>query len=342
MSLPIPQHSHYRSTASLDKNSFLIPQKFSRRPTSFTSPIISTLVVLAFVGWPSFFVQLTMAVAPRPVGGFAICQTTSSLHIQGGVTYSDDGTYLTTTNQHFRLDLSKGFSLSGASNPPVWVNMTTHYSPFQRFHAGACTPDSATFLTVGNADSVNTGASGGGFMMAYSVTKGTWIAVTQAVSEATGSNNNGSGRRYDQTGAGAGIVGAGRTMPGFALATTTNNKAITGQGVVIGGGWISQKGSTHSALATELTNLVTEADLVTIGSDGSVESLTWSVVPKAGNGGYNVNRNLGSLAGAKVVILPSSGKAVVLGGVTGGRSNGLSFSTIPIIDMATGVVILQV
>jgi len=170
-------------------------------------------------------------------------------------------------------------------------------------------------------------------MMAYSVAEGTWTAVTQAVSATIASNQG-----QTQT-KGAGISAAGRTMPGFAIGGGTNGS----NGVVIGGGWISPTSNTPSALATNLINLATEADLIGFGKDGTVGSLTWSVAPNSGNGGSNVNSNLGPLAGAKVVILPSaSGKAVVLGGVTHGQGGGLSFGNLPIVDMASGAVVIQV
>ncbi|KAI1310516.1 Dynein regulatory complex subunit 7 [Mortierella claussenii] len=231
--------------------------------------------------------------------------------------------------------------------------MTSDYSPYQRFHAGACTPDYLTFLTVGNADAVNTGSSGGGFMMAYSVAKGTWTAVSQAVSGATnsdnGDNRNGDRKQNGPGGAGldTGISAAGRTMPGFALAPLNNssNKSLTALGVVVGGGWLPPITKTPSALATDVTNLVAEVDLVAVGSDSSVGSLTWTVAPNGGNGGSNVNSNLGPLAGTKILILSTVGKAVVLGGVTsgqgGGHGSGLSFGSLPIIDMTSGAVVLQ-
>ncbi|KAF8929550.1 hypothetical protein BGZ58_008866 [Dissophora ornata] len=93
-------------------------------------------------------------------------------------------------------------------------------------------------------------------------------------------------------------------------------------------------------MATSLINLVTEADLIGFGKDGTVGSLTWSVASLTGNGGNNVYSNLGPLAGAKVIILPSaSGKAVVLGGVTNGQ--GMSFGNLPIVDMTSGAVVIQ-
>ncbi|KAI7819589.1 hypothetical protein BC939DRAFT_252791 [Gamsiella multidivaricata] len=305
----------------------------TRKPASSLQSLAS-LAVIASIAWPSS--SVSAALAPYPVGGFAMCQTGSSLHIQGGVSYSLSATYLVTTNQHFRLDLSQSFdSAPSSTKPPVWANLTSDYSPFQRFHAGACTPDQASFLTVGNADAMNTGAGGSGFMMAYSVAKGTWTPVTQAVSGATNSNNQNS-----QKAGGGGLMAAGRTMPGFAVGGATKSL-----GVVIGGGWLPQKSNTASAMGTDLTNLVTEADLIAFGSDGSLSSLNWSVAPAGGNGGSNINQNLGPVAGSKVVPLSSpGGKAVVLGGVTGsrGNGNGLSFANLSIVDMVTGAVVIQV
>ncbi|KAF9951304.1 hypothetical protein BGZ65_006041 [Modicella reniformis] len=135
--------------------------------------------------------------------------------------------------------------------------------------------------------------------MAYSVAKGTWKAVSQAVGGATG----------PKEGAGSG----GRTMSAIAIGGA--NKSL---GLVIGGGWLPPKTNTHSVLATELTNLVTEADLIAFGRDGSVDALTWSVAATGGNEGSNVNNNLGPLAGTRIVPLSlASGKAVVLGAADG-------------------------
>ncbi|KAF9541693.1 hypothetical protein EC957_002770 [Mortierella hygrophila] len=284
------------------------------------------------------------AIAPYPVGGFAICQTASALHIQGGVTYEPTATYLQPTNQHFRLDLSQSFGPSSAT--PVWANLTSDFSPYQRFHSGACVPGQKKFLTVGNADTANAG--GAGFMMAYDMDKGTWSAVEKAVSQNTGPASN-SGNKGGQK-----ISGAGRTMTGFALAVnpttglpipSTSNAAL---GVVIGGGWIPQKFSTTpSVLASSLTGLVTEADLISIDKSGDVDgsSFVWNVAPQGGNGGQNVNANLGPVVGARVVVVPGGGKAVVIGGVVkggnAGAGSGMSMGTLPVVDMATGAVTSQ-
>ncbi|KAF9990286.1 hypothetical protein BGZ75_002600 [Mortierella antarctica] len=283
--------------------------------------------------------------APYPVGGFAICQSPSSLHIQGGVAYAPSSAYLVTTNQHFRLDLSKPFD---SSSPPTWANLTSDYSPFQRFHAGACSPDQESFLTVGNADADNTGVSGSGFMMAYSVRKGTWSSVSQALSAATNSNTGEEkvkDKDKDKQTQGAGISAAGRTMTGFAISAISSSSVgakASALGVVVGGGWITPKSSSMSALASGLTNLVTEADLLSFGGDGSIGGLIWNTAPPTGNGGNNVNTNLGPLAGARVVALPGAGgKAVVLGGVTRGQGGGMSFANVPVVDMASGAVTIQ-
>ncbi|KAF9955217.1 hypothetical protein BGZ72_003944 [Mortierella alpina] len=283
--------------------------------------------------------------APYPVGGFAICQSASSLHIQGGVAYASSAAYLVTTNQHFRLDLSKPFD---SSSPPTWANLTSDYSPFQRFHAGACTPDQESFLTVGNADADNTGSSGSGFMMAYSVTKGTWSSVSQALSGATNSNigeERGKDKDKDKQTQGAGVSAAGRTMTGFAISAISSSSVgakASALGVVVGGGWITPKASSMSAPASGLTNLVTEADLLSFAGDGSIGGLIWNIAPTTGNGGNNVNTNLGPLAGARVIVLPGAGgKALVLGGVTRGQGGGMSFANVPVIDMASGAVTIQ-
>ncbi|KAG0242266.1 hypothetical protein BGX31_000428 [Mortierella sp. GBA43] len=272
------------------------------------------IAVLLSISWAASIT--TVVAGPNPVGGFALCQTASSLHIQGGVAYGPSASFLVTTNQHFRLDLSQAFDSSSASSQPVWANLTSGYSPYQRFHAGACTPDSASFLTVGNADA--DGSSQGSFMMAYSVSDGTWNPVSHAVSAATGGSSSKN-------------PAAGRTMTAFAIGG--RNK-----GIVVGGGWLPSKTNTPSVLATELTNLATEADLIAFGNDGSLGSLLWA----AGSDG-SVNNNLGPVAGAKVVpLITASGKAAVLGGVTNGQRNvGLSFANIPIVDMSTGSVVLQ-
>ncbi|KAF9091886.1 hypothetical protein BGX23_004796 [Mortierella sp. AD031] len=291
------------------------------------------------------------AIAPFPVGGFAICQTASALHIQGGVTYEPTATYLQTTNQHFRLDLSQSF---GGSSAPVWVNLTSDFSPFQRFHSGACAPGQKSFLTVGNADTANAG--GPGFMMAYDMGKGTWDPVEKAISQDTspdGGNGNGNGKGNNK-GNNKRVSAAGRTMAGFALAVnpTTGSPLVAGSdsalGVVIGGGWIPQRSSsTPSVPATDMIGLVTAADLISIGKDGSLDgsSFSWTVAPNGGNGGNNVNSNLGPVVGARVVVLPGGTRAVVLGGVAkgggGGGGAGMSFGNLPIVDMATGGVVSQ-
>ncbi|KAG0012160.1 hypothetical protein BGZ80_000156 [Entomortierella chlamydospora] len=254
--------------------------------------------------------------------------------MQGGVAYGPTATYLVTTNQHFRLDLSKSFdSSSSSTNPPTWVNLTSDYSPYQRFHSGGCTPDENTFLTIGNADQVNTGSSGSGFLMAYSISKGTWSAVSQAVSGTTYSNTSGKGTT---------VSAAGRTMVGFAFGSGNGvNSSATSLGVAVGGGWIPSSSNTPSALASDLKNLVTEVDLMATTSDGSLGSLTWSVASNTGNSGNNINTNLGAVAGTKVVILPSGGKAVILGGVNNNLQGGLAFLNVRILDLTTGAVVLQ-
>ncbi|KAF9190581.1 hypothetical protein BGZ51_008432 [Haplosporangium sp. Z 767] len=284
----------------------------------------------------------TATLTPNPVGGFAICQTASSFHIQGGVSFDSAATYLLTTNQHFRLDLSQPFD-GTSSSPPVWANLTSDYSPHQRFHAGACTPDQESFLTVGNADAQNTGPEGNGFMMAYSVNKGTWSAVSQAVSSATNENRGNKGGKGKDGNQETGVNGAGRTMAGFAIGSMPQSGPKTALGVVVGGGWLPSKTMTYSAMVTDLTDLVTEADLISIGGDGSVKDLQWTVASGTGNGKDNVNTNLGPLAGAKIVIVPGN-KAIILGGVTKGRGqkgNGMSFADLPVVDMASGSVTIQ-
>ncbi|KAG0209112.1 hypothetical protein BGX28_000129 [Mortierella sp. GBA30] len=299
-----------------------IPSQSSRNHVSLPLSIHLSLTISISLALISSFASAapsTTPPAPNPVGGFAICQTTSSLHIQGGVSYAPSATYLITTNQHFRLDLSRPFD---SSSTPTWANLTSDYSPFQRFHAGACSPDQASFLTVGNADESNPG----NFMMAYSVSKGTWTGVSQAASAATTSS-------------------VGRTMAAFAIGSmgpTSVGAKASALGVVIGGGYLPQRSNIVSGPATSLNNLVTEADLISFGGDGSIGGLTWSVAPSTGNGSNNVATNLGPLAGAKVVILPgASGKAVVLGGVTKGLNGGMSFTNIPIVDLASGAVAIQ-
>ncbi|KAF9172257.1 hypothetical protein BGX21_010785 [Mortierella sp. AD011] len=268
------------------------------------------------VSTSSIAATVDAALAPYPVGGFAMCQTKSALYIQGGVAYGPAATYLVTTNQHFQLDLSKSFdSSSSSTSPPTWVNLTSDYSPYQRFHSGGCTPDQNTFLTIGNADQVNTGSSGSGFLMAYSISKGTWSAVSQAVSGTTYSNTSGKG---------ATVSAAGRTMVGFAFGSGNGvNSSATSLGVAVGGGWIPPSSRTPSALASDLKNLVTEVDLMATTSDGSLGSLTWSIASNTGNGGNNVNTNLGAVGGAKVVILPSGDLAT--GAVVLQKTSGLTY-----------------
>ncbi|OAQ26120.1 hypothetical protein K457DRAFT_34767 [Linnemannia elongata AG-77] len=327
-----------------------MPPPSSRRRTHHSKP----LSLLASLSLSLLLISSPTATAssPYPVGGFAICQTASALHIQGGVTYEPTATYLQPTNQHFRLDLSQSFGLS--SSAPVWANLTSDFSPYQRFHSGACVPGQKKFLTVGNADTANAG--GAGFMMAYDMDKGTWDAVEKAVSQDTGptgnGGNNGNGKGNNK--GGPRISAAGRTMAGFALAVNpTTGSPIpstsdTALGVVIGGGWIPQKSSTTpSVLASDLIGLVTEADLISINKSGDVDGSTfvWTVAPLGGNGGQNVNANLGQVVGARVVIAPGGGKAVVVGGVVkggnAGAGSGMPLGSLPVVDMATGAVISQ-
>ncbi|KAF9349337.1 hypothetical protein BGX26_012356 [Mortierella sp. AD094] len=325
------------------------PSRKNEAPATQRTPSITRSLVIFFaavaVSTSSIATTADAALAPYPVGGFAMCQTKSALYMQGGVGYGPTATYLATTNQHFRLDLSKGFDSSlSSTNPPTWVNLTSDYSPYQRFHSGDCTPDKNSFLTIGNADEVNTGSSGSGFLMAYSISKGTWSAVNQAVSGTTFSNSPGKGQGKGNGGNGAGnaVSAAGRTMVGFAFGVGNGvNSSATSLGVAVGGGWIPPTASTPSAFATDLTNLATEVDLMATGSDGSLGSLTWSIAPNNGNGGNNVNTNLGAAAGTKVVILPSGGKAVILGGVSNSLQGGLGFLSVRILDMTTGAVVLQ-
>ncbi|KAF9143755.1 hypothetical protein BG015_000313 [Linnemannia schmuckeri] len=116
-------------------------------------------------------------------------------------------------------------------------------------------------------------------------------------------------------------------MAGFALAVnpTTGSpipsSADTALGVVIGGGWIPQKSSTTpSVLASDLIGLVTEADLISIDKGGPV-------------------------VGARVVVVPGGGKAVVVGGLAKGGNagvgSGMPLGTLPVVDMATGAVTSQ-
>lgn len=194
-------------------------------------------------------------------------------------------------------------------------------------------------------------------MMAYDMDKGTWDAVEKAVSQDTGptgnGGNNGNGKGNNK--GGPRISAAGRTMAGFALAVNpTTGSPIpstsdTALGVVIGGGWIPQKSSTTpSVLASDLIGLVTEADLISINKSGDVDGSTfvWTVAPLGGNGGQNVNANLGQVVGARVVIAPGGGKAVVVGGVVkggnAGAGSGMPLGSLPVVDMATGAVISQV
>ncbi|KAG0331804.1 hypothetical protein BG000_010574 [Podila horticola] len=325
-----------------------------------TSPRFSSLLILSLLSASSLSSSNTFAHAapssstslvPYPVGGFAICNTGNALHIQGGVAYADSGTFLVTTNQHFRLDLSQPFSYtSSPPQPPTWANMTSDYSPFQRFHAGACATERDAFLTVGNADAVAAG-DGAGFMRAYSLSKGTWSVMNQAVSGASSPDGN-SGRGKGNQGGGAG-AGAGRTMVAFAMATNTSTPLSgptrSALGVVIGGGWLPPRSSSssvlQSAMATDLVNLATEVDIAGFAlGESSVGSMIWTVTPNVGHNGNNANANLGPLAGSRVIILPGGTQAVVLGGVTSGgrgQNNGLSFANLPIIDLTTGAVTIQ-
>ncbi|KFH63346.1 hypothetical protein MVEG_10756 [Podila verticillata NRRL 6337] len=325
-----------------------------------TSPLVSTLLILSLLSASSLSPSNSLAhaapssstpMAPHPVGGFAICNTGNALHIQGGVSYSDSATFLVTTNQHFRLDLSQPFSYSSSPpQPPTWVNLTSDYSPFQRFHAGACATERDSFLTVGSADADAAG-DGAGFMRAYSLSKGTWSVISQAVSGASSpdGNNGGKGNQGGVTGA-----GAGRTMVAFAMSTNTSTPLSgptrSALGVVVGGGWLPPKMSSSSVLqsarASDLVNLATEIDITGFGlGDSSVGSMTWTVTPNTGHNGNNANTNLGSLAGSRVIILPGGTQAVVLGGVTSGsrgqNSSGLSFANLPIVELTTGAVTIQ-
>ncbi|KAG0302069.1 hypothetical protein BGZ97_002513, partial [Linnemannia gamsii] len=143
-------------------------------------------------------------------------------------------------------------------------------------------------------------------------------------------------------------------MPGFTLAVnpTTGSpipsSADSALGVVIGGGWIPQTSSTTpSVLASDMISLVTEADLISIGKGGDVggDSFVWKVAPMAGNGGNNVNSNLGPVVGARVVVVPGGLKAVVVGGVAKGGNagvgSGMPLGTLPVVDMVTGAVTSQ-
>lgn len=327
-----------------------------------TSPLVSTLLILSLLSASSLLSSNSLAhaapssstpMAPHPVGGFAICNTGNALHIQGGVSYSDSATFLVTTNQHFRLDLSQPFSYSSSPpQPPTWANLTSDYSPFQRFHAGACATERDSFLTVGNADADAAG-DGAGFMRAYSLSKGTWSVISQAVSGASSPDGNNGGKGKGNQGGGTG-AGAGRTMVAFAMSTNTSTPLSgptrSALGVVIGGGWLPPKTSSSSVLqsarASDLVNLATEIDITGFGlGDSSVGSMTWTVTPNTGHNGNNANTNLGPLAGSRVIILPGGTRAVVLGGVTSGRgqnSSGPSFANLPIVDLATGAVTIQV
>ncbi|KAF9136111.1 hypothetical protein BGW39_006907 [Mortierella sp. 14UC] len=196
-------------------------------------------------------------------------------------------------------------------------------------------------------------------MMAYDMDKGTWDTVEKAVSQDTspaagGNGNNGNGNgKGNNKGGGPRISAAGRTMAGFTLAVNpltgspipTNADAALG--VVIGGGWIAQKSSTTpSVQATDMIGLVTEADLISIGKGGDLSgSFEWKAAPNGGNGGNNVNANLGPVVGARVVVVPGGTKAVVLGGVFrsggAGAASGMPFDSLPVIDMVTGAVTIQ-
>ncbi|KAF8951937.1 hypothetical protein BGZ46_003734 [Entomortierella lignicola] len=317
-------------------------KKLSSRSSSSSSfAIILTTVAIALSAFSLDTVAAgpsssSTPLSPYPIGGFAICQTKSALYIQGGVAYDPTATFLLTTNQHFRLDLSQGFDSSTTTNPPTWVNLTSNLSPFQRFHSGDCTPDGNNFLTLGNADSTDSN----NFMVAYDINKGTWSNVNQAISGASAPASKTSGKAKGGSSSTTGSTG--RTMVGFALGSGNGvNSSATSLGLAVGGGWLPSATKTPSVLASALTSLVTELDLMATGVDGGLDSFSWSVAPNTGNGGNNVNSNLGAIAGAKVVMLPSTGKAVVLGGVTNGVLGGIGFANVRIVDMTTGSVTLQ-
>ncbi|KAG0055677.1 hypothetical protein BGZ83_007829, partial [Gryganskiella cystojenkinii] len=295
---------------------------------------LTATAILAFLTNAGTTSAATSTLSPNPVGGFAICQTPSSLHIQGGVGYSYSATYLQPTNQHFRLDLSASFD--STTTFPTWANLTSDWSPFQRFHTGVCTTDQATFLTVGNADV----AAGGPFMSAYSVSSGKWTSVSQAVSVSTSGNGNGNGNGRGKGSNNNNNGAAGRTMASILLSSSSSSPSPVG--VVLGGGWIPQDASSpRSVQATGLTNLVTEADLIGFSSkDESVDSLTWTQAPLSGNGGNNLNQNIGPSAGTRLVNL-ANGKALVLGGVTKGSGGGIPFANLAILDMNSGAVTMQ-
>ncbi|KAG0268836.1 hypothetical protein DFQ27_005623 [Actinomortierella ambigua] len=250
--------------------------------------------------------------------------TASSLHIQGGITYSDDETYLTLSNQHFRLDLSQAFS---ASTPPTWANLTSKDSPYQAYHAGACTTDQQSFLTVGNA--METSGSRTGFMRAYSVEKGSWSTVDKVENKPES---------------------AGRTMVGFAIGggvaghqPAANFTAANGKkalGVIVGGGLTKLSPSTASSPATKLTGWMPDVNMVALGSDGTVDSLEYKTPQSGGNSNIIGSISLGPTAATSIIILPGNdggSKALVLGGLSS-ATEGLSFSKLPVVDLNSGVV----
>ncbi|KAF9578789.1 hypothetical protein BGW38_005247 [Lunasporangiospora selenospora] len=162
-------------------------------------------------------------------------------------------------------------------------------------------------------------------MSAYSISKGTWSPVSQAVSTSTG----GGSRNKDSEN-----TAAGRTMVGFALfSPTPGSLSKAAMGVAVGGGWLPPKSKADSVQATELTNLAMETNLINFGRDGNLGSLAWTT--------SSSSNSLSSLAGARVVILPGGTEALVVGGVTTTKNGGLPFDSMPIIDLVTGAVLLQ-
>ncbi|KAG0243816.1 hypothetical protein BGW41_001328 [Actinomortierella wolfii] len=282
-----------------------------RRRHSFPLSVVA-FVLATCLKSPDAFVDAQSV--PKPVGGFAICQTPSSVHIQGGISYSDDATYLTLSNQHFRLDLSQAFS---ATTAPTWVDLTSDESPYQAYHTGACTPDKQSFLTVGNA--MEKAGSKTGLMWAYSITKGGWSIVSKVT------NNPES---------------AGRTMVGFAIDSGgRGNKAAAGRGLIVGGGLLELSAPTASRPATDLKNIMDQADLISFDGDGSLGTLEL----KPRDAGAKGDR-LGSNAATSVVILPGEKnggpRALVLGGLASG-SEGISFAQLPVVDLTTGEVTIS-
>ncbi|KAF9970822.1 hypothetical protein BGZ73_006396 [Actinomortierella ambigua] len=268
--------------------------------------------------------SLAHAQAPKAVGGFAICQTLSSLHIQGGVVYSDDETHLTLSNQHFRLDLSQGFS---TNTPPTWVNLTTKDSPYQAYHAGACTTDQQSFLMVGNA--MVASGSKTGFMRAYSLEKGSWSVVDKVENKPESA-----GRTMVGFAIGGGVAGH---QPSSSFTTANGKKAM---GLVIGGGLMKMSAATVSSPATKLTEWMSDINLVTLGMDGNLDSLQYTT-PQGGNGDNGRGGSLlGTNAATNVIVLPGDdggSKALILGGLSS-EKNGLSFSRLPVVDLTTGAV----